>query len=105
MDPLPHVPLRNRHAAADAEGTARYFQAGGRLGAFVFIKIDATLHPAHGFFLEPLGDDFWHAQIILNIQSQNRIQHIIWRKGVLVFLVRTQFCTRDASELMNRASS
>src|SRR5438132_6746883 len=86
---LPDIPLRNRHASTDTEGTARYFQAGGRLGAFVFIEIDATLHPAHGFFVESLRNDFCRAQIIFDIESQNRIQHIIWREGVLVFLVCT----------------
>src|SRR5438034_9375801 len=91
---LPDIPLRNRHASTHTEGTARYFQTGGGLSAFVFIEIDATLYPAHRFFLEPLGDDFWHAQIVFNIQSQNRVQHIVWRKGVLVLLFRTQFCAR-----------
>src|SRR5881398_3052777 len=86
---LPDIPLRNRHASTHTEGTACYFQAGGGLSAFVFIEIDATLYPAHRFFVEPLANDFCRAQIILDIQSQNRVQHIVWRKGVLVLLVRT----------------
>src|SRR5438552_13594879 len=83
---LPDIPLRNRHAAADTKGTARYLQAWGGLSAFVFVEIDATLHPAHRSFVIPLGDDFCRAQIIFDIQSMNRIHHIVCQKGVLVLL-------------------
>ena len=46
------VSLCDRHFAADAECAAGHFQSRWRLLAFVFVEVNPTLHPAHGFFIE-----------------------------------------------------
>src|SRR5437660_8162465 len=49
--------LRDRHLAADTEGSAGDLQSGRGLFALVFVEIDAALHPAYGFFAKSPGDD------------------------------------------------
>ena len=69
-------------------------QSGRGLLAFVFVQIDAALHPAHGLFVEAVGDDVARAQVFLNVKPQDFIENLVRRKRVLVLLVRLQLCAR-----------
>ena len=92
--PLLDEALRDGHPAAEAEGATRHFQAGHRLRAFVFVEIDAALDPADGLLVPPARDDLGNAELLLDVEFENRIEDFVRGERVLVALIRLQFSAR-----------
>src|SRR5207248_10619330 len=64
------------------------------LFAFVFVQIDAALHPAHSFFVEAAADDIARAQVFFDVEPKNLVENFVGWQRVLIFLVRLQFRAR-----------
>src|SRR6185437_801639 len=63
--------LRDRNAAAHAEGFGGYFQARSGLAAFVFAEINQANHSSHGSFVKSSGDDVGGGFAVHDVQIQN----------------------------------
>jgi len=87
--------LRDGHAAAEAEGAAGDFNAGGGLAALVFAAVDEAndAHDRRG--VEAFIDDLGGAFFLLHISEEDRVEQFIRWKGVLVGLVGAEFGAGD----------
>ena len=89
-----HEALRDRHPASDAERAACDLQSWNRLGPLVFVQVDAALHPANGLLVEPMPDDLGDAELLLDVELENRVENLVGRQCVLIALIRLQLGAR-----------
>ena len=80
--------LGEGHAAAEAEGFAGYFEAGGGLLALPLVEVDTAGDPADDFFVEAVGDDVAGGHGFLDVELQDLVEEVVWGEGVLVALIR-----------------
>src|SRR6266700_4976392 len=82
--------LGNRHATTDTKCAAGYLQSGRGLLAFILVKIDTSLHPAHCVFIESVVDNVARTQVVLDIKPQDLIENLVGRKDILILLIWLQ---------------
>ena len=76
----------------------RHANAHGRLAAFVLVELDQARDFLHIGALKAVGNQRLYALVVFHVTLNDRVQHLISRQAVLVFLVGAQLGAGWASD-------
>src|SRR5947207_8068542 len=83
-------PVSNRQAPVLSEGPRRDLYARRRLAALVLGAVHQPQHVVHGRLVVAQLDDLLRRTVLLDVEAQNRIEHLVGRQRILVALPRLE---------------
>src|SRR5947209_2130001 len=87
----PSIAIGDGKAPVPAESTGGNLHTGRSLAAFVFAGIYQAHDTLHRFAIKTHGYDLFEAAVFFSVGAQDRIEHLVGRQAIGVFLAGAEF--------------
>ena len=89
---LPSIPTGDRITPVAAKGAPTHPHSRRGLASLLFIALHEIEHAPDGRTIESARADLIHRQILFDERFEDRIEHLVWRQRIAVFLIGSQLC-------------